>query len=148
MGPGGPPARAPAPSRAPRGPGAIIEIGFGAYCLGIKWTLLRTAELSRYRSRTLCGPCVAFVPVVTVSKVALRICITHEGPCASTIVCGPRQVPRRRVLNILYIYIYIYTGISGVPVCRYDFGECLLPMCLDSNCMCCVFWQPCILAKR
>ena len=59
----------------------------------------------------MCGPCVAFVPGVTVGKVALRISITYARPCASTIVCGPRQVPRRRqAMRRIY---YIRMAVSG-----------------------------------
>ena len=40
-------------------------------------------------------PCASFVPGGYVHEVALRISIFSERPCALTISCTPKQVPRR-----------------------------------------------------
>ena len=61
----------------------------------------QAAELSM---RTLCLPCAAFVPVVTIGKVVLWISVFYERPCALSISSGAVAVQKKNI----YIYIYIY----------------------------------------
>ena len=96
-GPRAAPARAQVLGPKYRAHGALLDFEFEACSLSGKCIISRTAELSRYRSRTLCGPCTAFVPGECASEVALRFYTTYERPCAPYIVCGTRHVPRRRL---------------------------------------------------
>ena len=68
---------------------------FATCLVRVKSTLWGARKLRSCRWATLCSPCAAFVSVVTVAKVALRVSVFSERHCALTVSCGAITVPRR-----------------------------------------------------
>ena len=106
--PDGPLARPLVPESLYRTCSYIIEFDFSASFFGVKCIVFTTAELSRERSGTLCGPQHTNSVQGFAWRNAFRFCKVHETSRTLKVTCGVRQGQEEVYIYISYIYMHVF----------------------------------------